>query len=482
MEKLPHTVAVDAAVAKTCTTAGKTEGSHCSVCNAVIKAQETIPASHDEKILPAVAPTYTSTGLTEGRECTTCGAVIAKQTTVPILDLTVSEGTSGKLYIVMPKTTVLNAVYAKDKLVRFVKNSSGASLPYGTLSRDFELLLGDTGRSESAALKATLSGNRYAIKIDNNKIVIVATNDAFLYEAIEYFTKNYLTVSGNTVKVNTGKASYTGEGDTTSLRYLFTQGTNIVANNYRTDGWPDEIVPQASGTTHVQGGCSDGTYIYQLFIKKDTASNEVNNTCKIVKIKPDFNPNTTTDNIIMTSENLDLNHSNDITYNSKTHELIVCHNNPYRTKLSIIDPDTLTLKRTVTIGQKIYGITYDAERNIYMVSCSGGQNMRTLSADFKSLSSTMTSTAPTQSMTTQGICSDDTFIYHTLWNSSGSGSNYNKNVITVYDWYGNYVGMIGTKITIESENLFFHNGHLYVAAYSGGGKASYVYRIEPFVK
>ena len=38
-----HTVVVDAAVAATCSQTGLTEGSHCSECGAVIKAQEVIP-------------------------------------------------------------------------------------------------------------------------------------------------------------------------------------------------------------------------------------------------------------------------------------------------------------------------------------------------------------------------------------------------------------------------------------------------------
>ena len=42
---LGHTAVTDAAVAATCMTDGKTEGSHCSVCNEVITAQETIPAT-----------------------------------------------------------------------------------------------------------------------------------------------------------------------------------------------------------------------------------------------------------------------------------------------------------------------------------------------------------------------------------------------------------------------------------------------------
>ena len=39
-----HTVVEDAAVAPTCTEPGKTAGSHCSVCNTVLTAQETVPA------------------------------------------------------------------------------------------------------------------------------------------------------------------------------------------------------------------------------------------------------------------------------------------------------------------------------------------------------------------------------------------------------------------------------------------------------
>ena len=42
-ELAPHTPVVDAAVAPTETTDGLTEGSHCSVCGAVLQAQEVIP-------------------------------------------------------------------------------------------------------------------------------------------------------------------------------------------------------------------------------------------------------------------------------------------------------------------------------------------------------------------------------------------------------------------------------------------------------
>ena len=85
-----HTAVTDAAVAATCTKAGKTEGSHCSVCGTVIKAQQTVKAKgHTVVTDPAVAATYTKTGKTEGSHCSVCGTVIKAQTVVPKL---VKEG------------------------------------------------------------------------------------------------------------------------------------------------------------------------------------------------------------------------------------------------------------------------------------------------------------------------------------------------------------------------------------------------------
>ncbi len=59
-----HTEVIDEAVAPTCTETGLTEGSHCSVCNAIIKEQEVIPAlGHDYKSV-ITDPTCTEQGYT----------------------------------------------------------------------------------------------------------------------------------------------------------------------------------------------------------------------------------------------------------------------------------------------------------------------------------------------------------------------------------------------------------------------------------
>ncbi|MBP3634670.1 MAG: hypothetical protein J6J43_08880, partial [Oscillospiraceae bacterium] len=80
VEAKGHTEVIDAAVEATCTETGLTEGKHCSVCDAVLIAQEIVAAKgHTEVIDAAVEATCTETGLTEGKHCSVCDAVLTAQ-------------------------------------------------------------------------------------------------------------------------------------------------------------------------------------------------------------------------------------------------------------------------------------------------------------------------------------------------------------------------------------------------------------------
>lgn len=72
-----HTIVTDKAVAATCTTSGKTEGSHCSVCGKVIKAQTEIKAK-GHVAGDWITDKAAAVGVKgrKHRSCTVCGAVV----------------------------------------------------------------------------------------------------------------------------------------------------------------------------------------------------------------------------------------------------------------------------------------------------------------------------------------------------------------------------------------------------------------------
>ncbi len=362
--------------------------------------------------------------------------------------LVIAKDKEAKLYVVIPENADRNVLYAKDKLNFILNDIVGATPTYSGTRTDnaYELLLGDTGREESKALKATLTGNQYAIKRDGNKLIVVATNDAFLYDAVVYLAENYF-VEGK-ADIADGKLilnfdiDYVGEGDTTTTRYLFTQSFEISSVSEKLADIPNDGVCKAN-----QGGCTDGKYYYHAAIKYgpkvNGSSDQTKNLSRIavidlatgefVKFGPTY-----------PAGDLSTNHTNDITYNPKTNEFIIANNAPRRTMLTVIDAETLEYKRQITIPCPIYSITYSPERDIYMVGCAYSNNVRGITSDFKLLDqNTHIADQSTWRYTTQGIGSDDTFVYCVLYKSSG-------NIIAVFDWYGNYVGTI--KVALEEGN------------------------------
>ena len=156
-----HNAVTDKAVPATCTKAGKTEGSHCSVCGQVIVAQKTVDAKgHKEETDRAVDATCEKTGKTEGAHCKVCGEILVAQETVkakghtPVTDKTVpatfkaagkTEGshcsTCGKVLVAQKTVAKLGAaklskVTAGKKQFKAtwksVKNIDGYQLQYST--------------------------------------------------------------------------------------------------------------------------------------------------------------------------------------------------------------------------------------------------------------------------------------------------------------------------------------------------------------
>ncbi|MDE5670820.1 MAG: C40 family peptidase [Eubacterium sp.] len=121
-----HKAVTGKAVDATCTTAGKTAGSHCSVCNTVIITQETVPAAGHSYDTGRITkkPTATATGI-KTFTCIDCGAT--KTETLP----------ATKLKTPTAKTTVnanggftisWNKISGADKYDVYIDNGSGYKL------------------------------------------------------------------------------------------------------------------------------------------------------------------------------------------------------------------------------------------------------------------------------------------------------------------------------------------------------------------
>ena len=79
-----HNFVLKASKAATCTEKGSNEY-ECSVCGAK-KTEEVAMIAHTPVVDPAVAPEVGKTGLTEGSHCSVCGAVITAQIVIPALE------------------------------------------------------------------------------------------------------------------------------------------------------------------------------------------------------------------------------------------------------------------------------------------------------------------------------------------------------------------------------------------------------------
>ena len=114
----------------------------------------------------------------------------------------------------------------------------------------------------------------------------------------------------------------------------------------------------AFDTIHtLEGGCTDGRYVYQVLI--DSSISDETTPCKIVKI------DSTNWQTVTVSEELKINHANDIAYDSSQNTLLISNNIPNYSTITMVDPATLTVTGTRTLTEKIYSLVYVGERDCY---------------------------------------------------------------------------------------------------------------------
>ena len=229
-EKLPakgHTAVIDKGYPATCTTAGKTDGSHCSVCNTVIKAQTVINAT-GHKSSAWITDKAASIGVkgSKHKECTVCKKVL-ETAEIPALS---------RISISKASVTLSNSTYAYDgkaKKPGVTVKLNGKTLKNGT---DYAVSYSNNTKVGTAKVTITGKGNytgsvskTYSIKNNFKKATVsgisnksytgknitqsitVKYNGKTLKKGTDY-TVSYSSsksIGTATVKI-AGKGSYTG--------------------------------------------------------------------------------------------------------------------------------------------------------------------------------------------------------------------------------------------------------------------------------
>ena len=229
-EKLPakgHTSVTDKGYPATCTTAGKTDGSHCSVCNTVIKVQTVINAT-GHKSSGWIVDKTASIGVkgSKHKECTVCKKVL-ETAEIPALS---------RISISKASVTLSTSTYAYDgkaKKPGITVKLSGKTLKNGT---DYTVSYSNNTKVGTATVKITGKGNytgsvSKTFKIKNNfkkatvsgistkaftgknitQSITVKYNGKTLKKGTDYTVSysNNKNIGTATVKI-AGKGSYTG--------------------------------------------------------------------------------------------------------------------------------------------------------------------------------------------------------------------------------------------------------------------------------
>lgn len=224
--------------------------------------------------------------------------------------------------------------------------------------------------------------------------------------------------------------------------------------------------PQDAKLNIAQGGYTDGKYFYQAFINVDKESEEADNDACIIKYDMENR-----EVVAQSAEYAKLNHANDIAYNSKEDYFVVsnCHYNP--DIVTILDPEDFSVIETVQLEMNISAIAYNESRDCYVVELSGVQQFCFLDSEFKQTSEIFEPDSCTEGYVTQGICTDDEYIYFSL---------YRENVIGVYDWEGNFVTLIELDLPsdeYEPENISVVGNDIYIGGYNWKLKWQIVYKL-----
>lgn len=275
----------------------------------------------------------------------------------------------------------------------------------------------------------------------------------------------YKTVGGKTYYSAWSASSNTKTGRTTKVSVLSKK-----KKTFEIRAWAKQKMYQYDT---LQGSCTDGTYAYYLL------NNRKNSRCKIVKVKR------STLKVTKVSGALDVGHGNDMTYDSVKKQLVIVHSTGKDPKaLTSVNPSTLavTASKHITIPKKLAGgsetdaknatsftgLAYSSGRRQYVVLLSHNYNFVILDGNMNPVQYVKVSKKDNYTM--QGIDATDDYI---LVAQSPKTSKQKYNIITIYDWDGNYISKINVKKGYEIESIYHVGSKFYAGFYRSYYKTYY---------
>ena len=261
------------------------------------------------------------------------------------------------------------------------------------------------------------------------------------------------------------------------------------------------------GYSVVQGGCTDGRYVYYLMVSS------ANQKGKVLKVK------LSNHKVVKRGPVVDICHGNGMTYDSARHRLVVVGREDRRTELCTIDANTLTLNGkyqidySETSGMRVsnesgyYGaaaIAYIPGYDCFVALQRKTRSLLMLDANFKVIGMARTAIYTRYSGTYQAIDADEKYVYFLLSADQEDARMQPYNLILAMDWNsenllpylngtdttpkvwmcgndGNGIedAVIRVNTKNEAENLYhvtdeYGREHFYMAEYCPYSKHTYV--------
>ena len=315
------------------------------------------------------------------------------------------------------------------------------------------------------------SGYNSLIDRTTSKLVAYADakGEAVVTNMPGLFTENekWTTVE-NGIPVLISFSEYAKDAGELSPLHLWLRNTVSPKVTLRTS----QEVNNSAAKVFQQGGYTDGHYFWQAYITEkayttDGKEDIPNNKCEIVKT------DLTGVEAPKYSGEFFGGHVNDITYNEKTEQLIVCTMNS-KMELVFLDPNTLEQTGYKDLTTYINNIDYNETKDQYIVGYVTETNtdetlgpleasfrrFGIMNRDFTFAEEKFIPKSDTWDYVGQGVACDDEYIYMILSENKSVSLN---PIIAVYDWEGNFVNRINLTIPVAADGI----GGIQEADFSG---------------